>query len=69
MVRHGWIAKRPGEDRREWRIQLSEAGESQLKRALPHWRSVQTQLRTQLGIEVWENLLKLTDKVTNAITE
>jgi DNA-binding MarR family transcriptional regulator len=69
MVQHGWIAKRHGEDRREWRIRLSKAGEIQLKRALPHWQSVQTQLRTQLGNELCENLLKLTNKVTNAVTE
>lgn len=69
MIQHGWIARRPGEDRREWRIRLSKAGEVQLKRALPHWQSAQTQLRTQLGNELCENLLKLTNKVTNAVTE
>ena len=69
MFRHGWIAKRPGEDRREWRIRLSKAGEIQLKRALPYWSIVQTQLRTQLGNELWETLLKLTNKVTNAVTD
>lgn len=69
MVQHGWIARSPGEDRREWRIRLSKAGETQLKRALPYWHSVQTQLRTQLGNELWENLLKLTNRVTNAVTD
>lgn len=69
MVRHGWIARRPGKDRREWRIQLSKDGKIQLERALPYWDSVQTQLRTKLGMEAWENLQKLTDKVTNAVTE
>jgi DNA-binding MarR family transcriptional regulator len=67
MVQHGWIVRRPGDDRREWRIRLSRAGEIQLKRALPHWRRVQTQLRTQLGNEVWESVLKLTNKVTDTI--
>lgn len=69
MVKHGWIARRPGEDRREWRIQLSKAGEAQLKRALPHWQQVQTRLRTQLGDERWNTVLKLTNQVTNAVTE
>jgi DNA-binding MarR family transcriptional regulator len=27
MVRRGWIEKRRGEDRREWRIRLSKPGE------------------------------------------
>lgn len=69
LVRHGWIAKRHGDDRREWRIRLSKAGEAQFKRALPHWQKVQTRLHTQLGNEVWESLLRLSDKATNAATE
>jgi DNA-binding MarR family transcriptional regulator len=69
MGQHGWIAKRPGQDRREWRMRLSKSGEAQLKRALPHWQKVQDRLRTQLGNELSDNLLKLTDKVTSAVTE
>jgi DNA-binding MarR family transcriptional regulator len=69
MSRRGWIEKRRGEDRREWRIRLSEAGKAQLKRALPQWQRVQTQLRTQLGHELWENLMRMTNEVTNAVTE
>jgi DNA-binding MarR family transcriptional regulator len=69
MVQHGWIKRNPGEDRREWRIQLSKAGEMQFKRALPHWQKAQTRLRTQLGNELSEALLKLTNQVTDAVTE
>jgi DNA-binding MarR family transcriptional regulator len=61
---HRWIVKRHGEDRREWRIRLSKGGETQLRRALPAWRSVQDRLHTQLGNEAWENLLTVTSKVT-----
>jgi DNA-binding MarR family transcriptional regulator len=61
---HRWIVKRHGEDRREWRIRLSKRGQTQLRRALPAWRSVQDRLHTQLGNEVWENLLTVTSKVT-----
>ena len=69
MVQHDWIVRQPGEDRREWRIQLSKAGKMQLKRALPEWRKVQTRLRIQLGNELWVTLLKLTNQLTNAVTE
>jgi DNA-binding MarR family transcriptional regulator len=69
MERHGWIAKRRGEDRREWRMRLSKAGETQLKQALPHWEKAQTQLRRQLGEELSNNLMKLTQKVTNALID
>src|SRR6266853_4049961 len=34
MGRNGWIAKRRGSDRREWRMRLSRAGEIQFKQAL-----------------------------------
>jgi DNA-binding MarR family transcriptional regulator len=69
MAREGWIEKRRGEDRREWRMRLSKAGREQLKRALPEWQKVQTRLRTTLGNELCESLLKLTNKVTNTVTE
>jgi DNA-binding MarR family transcriptional regulator len=69
MTRRKWIEKGHGEDRREWRIRLSEPGKAQLKRALPQWQKVQTKLRTQLGHDLWENLGKMTNEVTNAVTK
>ena len=67
MNRHGWIAKRRGEDRREWRMRLSPAGEIQLKKASPHWEAAQAELRRELGDELSESLTKLTQKITNAL--
>jgi DNA-binding MarR family transcriptional regulator len=69
MSRHGWIAKRRGADRREWRMRLSKAGQTQFKRALPHWQKAQTQLRRQLGDELADKLIKLTQNVTNALID
>jgi DNA-binding MarR family transcriptional regulator len=69
MGRHGWIAKRRGEDRREWRMRLSKAGETQFKQALPHWEKAQTRLRRWLGVELSDNLMKLTQKVTNVLID
>ena len=69
MGRHGWIAKRHGEDRREWRMRLSKAGETQFKKAFPHWEKSQKQIRRQLGEELSDHLMKLTQKVTNALIE
>jgi DNA-binding MarR family transcriptional regulator len=69
MGRHGWIAKRHGEDRREWRMRLSKTGETQFKKAFPHWEKSQKQIRRQLGEELSDNLMKLTQKVTNALIE
>jgi DNA-binding MarR family transcriptional regulator len=69
MGRRGWIAKKPGKDRREWRVSLTEAGEFQFKRAFHGWQKVQSKLRRQLGSERWEELLTLTSIVTSAVTE
>lgn len=69
MSRHGWIGRRRGSDRREWRLRLSKAGEVQLRRALPRWEKVQTRLRLQLGEGQWDALTKLINNVTNAVTE
>jgi DNA-binding MarR family transcriptional regulator len=69
MSRQGWIAKRRGVDRREWRLRLSKAGETQLQRALPRWEKVQIRLRLQLGGSQWDALTKLTNHVTNAVTK
>ena len=65
MAREGWIAERRGEDRRQRWLRLSEGGEKQLKRALPAWEKVQSQLRRRVGGQVWQNLFQLTNQVTN----
>jgi DNA-binding MarR family transcriptional regulator len=69
MSREGWIAKRRGEDRREWRMRLSKKGEAQFKIALPHWQKVQDKLRGQLGNRLSDNLMTLTNEVTKSLTE
>ncbi len=65
MARQGWIAERRGEDRRQRWLRLSEGGEKQLKRALPAWEKVQSQLRRRVGGQVWQNLFQLTNQATN----
>jgi DNA-binding MarR family transcriptional regulator len=68
MKRHGWIEQRRGQDRREWRIGLTDSGKAQLKRALPSWRSVQRRIHSQVGDQLWENLFHVTQKVTGVLT-
>ena len=68
MDRHGWIAERPGRDRRERLLRLSIGGEAQLKRALPVWERLQSRLRTHLGEQTWKKLLQLTNQVTDLAT-
>jgi len=69
MGRRGWIAKRRGKDRREWRMRLSSGGEAQFKHALPAWQKAQTQLRRRLGDGLSGDLMKLTQKIANALVD
>jgi DNA-binding MarR family transcriptional regulator len=68
MGRHGWIAQRRGEDRRERRLRLAKAGEAQLSRALPVWEKVQSRLRRQVGEQAWTSLMQLNHQLTDLIT-
>jgi DNA-binding MarR family transcriptional regulator len=65
MGRRGWIAERRGDDRRQRLLRLAKGGETQLKRALPVWEKVQSQLRRRVGGQVWKNLFQLTNQMTN----
>lgn len=68
MLRQGWVAERPGEDRRERLLRLSKAGKAQLYRALPDWEKVQSQLQQELGEQIWKELFQLTNKLTELAT-
>jgi DNA-binding MarR family transcriptional regulator len=69
MRRHGWIAYRRGEDRRERWIQLARAGETLLRRVEPVWEKVQSRLRRQLGRRDWDRFLQLTREVASIATK
>lgn len=69
MARSGWIARRRGEDRREWRFRLTPAGADLLKRAYPLWERAQADVRKKLGKTRWEALQQVADEVTSALTE
>ncbi len=69
MVRQGWIAKRRGKDRREWRLRLSKGGEAQLRRGTRYWEKAQAQVRGKLGGDRWDCILNLSNQATNAVTE
>ncbi len=68
MSREGWVTERRGEDRRERMLRLSEAGEKQLKRALPAWEKVQSRLRHQLGGQSWNDLMQLSRQLASFAT-
>jgi len=69
MSREGWIAKRRGRDKREWRLRLANKGKGEYERALPAWREVQEELKRAMGAEDWDQLMSLANDVTIATTK
>jgi DNA-binding MarR family transcriptional regulator len=68
MSRQGWITKRRGKDRREWRLGLAKPGKARLEGALPAWQQIQENAKEQLGSVRWNQLTKLANDLTTAIT-
>ncbi len=68
MKRHGWVAYRRGEDRRERWVCLASGGKAQLRRVEPTWEKVQSHLRRQLGDQKWKDFLELSHQVTRVAT-
>jgi DNA-binding MarR family transcriptional regulator len=69
MSRHGWIARRPGEDRRVTLIRLSDSGKAQFARALPYWEDIQARVKRKLGRGRWDDLMSLSNNVTRMAAE
>jgi DNA-binding MarR family transcriptional regulator len=68
MKRHGWIAYRRGEDRRERWVGLAPAGKAQLRRVEPTWEKVQSRLRSRLGDKKWKDFMDLTQEIASIAT-
>jgi DNA-binding MarR family transcriptional regulator len=65
MLRHGWVAERPGDDRRQRWLNLAKSGRVLLARATPAWTELQSQLASVLGERTWQTLFKLTREVAS----
>jgi len=68
MSRHRWITRRRGDDRREWLIALSKTGKACFEEAFPAWQKAQARARRQIGESRFDQLMTLTNDVTNAVT-
>ncbi len=68
MLRHGWIAERRGEDRRQRWFSLAKSGRALLARATPVWSDLQSRLAQVLGEKPWQALFKLTREVASLAT-
>jgi DNA-binding MarR family transcriptional regulator len=64
LIDAGWVAIRPGEDRREKLIRLTDAGAAKLHEARPAWERAQERLRLRMPKGTWSNLLDLLPELT-----
>ena len=64
LIDAGWVAIRPGEDRREKLVRLTEDGAAKLKETQPAWERAQKRLRSRLPEGTWSDLLDLLPEVT-----
>jgi DNA-binding MarR family transcriptional regulator len=64
LIDAGWLDVRPGEDRREKFVRLTDAGAAKLHEARPAWERAQERLRSRLPQETWSGLLDLLPELT-----
>jgi DNA-binding MarR family transcriptional regulator len=64
LIDPGWVSIRPGEDRREKLVRLTDAGAAKLQEARPAWERAQGRLRSRLPKGTWSSLLDLLPKLT-----
>ena len=64
LIDAGWVAIRPGEDRREKLVRLTDAGAAKLHEARPAWERAQERMRSRLSKGTWANLLDLLPELT-----
>jgi DNA-binding MarR family transcriptional regulator len=64
LIDAGWVAIRPGKDRREKLVRLTDAGAAKLQEAHPAWERAQERLRSRLPRGTWSSLLDLLPELT-----
>jgi DNA-binding MarR family transcriptional regulator len=69
LIGAGWVAIRPGEDRREKLVTIAAAGVAKLAEARPAWERAQARLQALLPRETWRALLTTLPEVTRLAAE
>src|SRR5260370_11632039 len=64
LVDAGWVAIRPGVDRREKLIRLTDAGAAKLREARPGWERAQKQMQSRLPKGMWASLMEILPELT-----
>lgn len=66
LIKHGWIATRQGDDRRQRLLRLTNSGQRKLDKAQPYWERAQKQLKFRLGEPAWSQMAGLLTEVAGA---
>ena len=69
LMKRGWIAARPGNDRRQRFLRLAPPGRHKLKQSRAHWERAQLHLKRAVGETTWNQMGKLLTEVTHAAVE
>jgi DNA-binding MarR family transcriptional regulator len=69
LIEPGWVAIRPGQDRREKLVRLTDAGAAKLQEALPAWERAQERVRSCLAKGTWSSLLDVLPELTRLADE
>jgi DNA-binding MarR family transcriptional regulator len=64
LIDAGWVAIRPGEDRREKLVRLTDAGAAKVREAHPAWERAQQRLRSRLPEGTWSSLMDALPELT-----
>jgi DNA-binding MarR family transcriptional regulator len=68
LEKGGWVAVRPGHNRREKLVAITEAGRARVEQALPVWERAQERMRSALPEGTWNLLLSALPGLTRAAT-
>jgi DNA-binding MarR family transcriptional regulator len=68
LIEKGWVAVRPGQDKRERLFTLTRAGRQQIVETQPHCKRAERRLRKEIGERDWQQMQIVVDRATAAAT-
>ncbi len=66
LQKSGWVTIRPGADRREKLVAITEAGRTKVEQARPAWSRAQERMRKNLPGGTWDSVFAALPAVTKA---
>jgi DNA-binding MarR family transcriptional regulator len=69
LIQRGWVAARPGKDRRQRLLKLTASGQRKLEESGTYWGRAQARLKQRLGEAAWNQMNALLTEMTRAALE